>query len=402
MQNGRKPQRDHAAVKVSIALLAVIASFLTAYVVARARPGFAAVAPPSAAPPAAPAFAPPPALPAFGAYNSREPGGDLTGLEAQDLAMSQTGLTFEVNYIGLHCNLTGANSCASWLAYDAALTPVMHQFINVKDALADSDALTGTSLVNDGNIDGNLGSACPASDNQQLILCVYDKFHGSPAFGGWYVYDEPGCPNQSIGYCAGSMARKNYDNVRELAAYIASIDSTHPIIGIQTASGIPPGGWSASNPAAAAQIGNLYSWLTNQTTPNTGMDYYPFPAAFNSPPQYPKDLAVIERLIANVLAAGNPAETNSFVGQAFSWYQEDQSDCRTISACPYPTQAQMQALRDNALYYANAYGYPIKYFLWYYWPDVVCINSSAGCFAAANQAQMQAVDTAPFPAAAPL
>jgi hypothetical protein len=312
--------------------------------------------------------------------------------------MSQTGLTFEVNYIGLHGNLSGANSIASWLAYDATLSPIMRQFINVKDAIQDADALTGTSLVADGNTDGNLGKACPASDNAQIIACVAKNFSSSPAFGGWYVYDEPGCPTTTIGYCQGSMAGKNYANIAELAKYIASVDPTHPILGIQTASGTPSGGWSATNPTAATQIRTLYSWLSGTGVPNTGMDYYPFPPAFNSPPQTPEQLAAIEALIAANLG---PAMTNSFVGQAFAWYQEDAGDCKTITGCPFPTQAQMQAERDNALYYAAAAGAPITYFAWYYWPDTVCINPYPGCNAAANEAAMQAVDSAPFPASAP-
>jgi hypothetical protein len=353
---------------------------------------------PSSSPSPSSSSTPPPtgSLPPQGMYNSHETDTDLAGLEAQDLAMTQDGYTLEVNYIGLMAHKTGANSLQAWLAYDATIG--MRQLINVKNAIADSDPLAGTGLV---AFAPSFASDCGAVNNQQIIDCVTLVAGSSPAFYGWYIYDEPGCPNQAIGYCQGSMAGKNYANVKTLANYIATKDA-HPIWGIQTPSGVPAcGGWS--NVCAQTQIDNLYSWLTNSSTPNTGFDYYPFPntAGTQSAGQSAQDVGFIATYLHNTIAANYPSEKMAFTGQAFSWFQEGGAGCSSIAICPYPTTAQMQNERDQALYYANKAGNPLSMILWYYWPDVTCLNTYAGCNATTNRSNVRAAAFAPFPTAPP-
>ena len=81
---------------------------------------------------------------------------------------------------------------------------------------------------------------CGATNNEQVIQCVASLGAGSAGFGGWYIYDEPGCPDQTQGRCQGSIAGKNYAFVDELAKYIAQVDPSHPIIGIQNGDSVTP------------------------------------------------------------------------------------------------------------------------------------------------------------------
>jgi Concanavalin A-like lectin/glucanases superfamily len=354
---------------------------------------------------------PTPSLPPEGMYTSCEVDTALSTCESQDADMKSDGYTEEVNYIGIDAHKTGANSLAAWFAYDAGIG--IKQYINVKAALADANPLTGTSLLAS-PFTSSLAKDCGATTNQQIISCIASVGSGSAGFGGWYIYDEPGCPNQTIGYCRGSQAGHNFQNVGTLAAYIASIDS-HAILGIQTPSGAPCSGGGFNCPSAVPGIANLfscngntpcsgsYAWLTSSITPNTGADYYPFdaPSGTESVGQTPEDVRYIVTDMQEVFTANYAAEKMGFVGQAFSWFQEGGAGCSTYSACVYPTTAQMQNERDQALYYANASGNPIAHFFWYYWPDVICENNYTGCSATTNRASVRTAAFAPFPATPP-
>ena len=221
-------------------------------------------------------------LPPQGLYTSCEIDTALSTCESSDSTMAMSCNTLEINYIGLMAHKTGSNSLKSWLAYDARIG--MHQVLNVKDAIQDGDPLNGTWLLHSY---GTLAADCGAHNNKQLIDCVATVADASPAFFGWYIYDEPGCPNQSIGYCQGSLVGGNYANVGILAKYITQRDPLHPVIGINTPGGAPPcsGGWAGT--CARDQIDNLYScnhqpscdgayaWITSAPTAYTGYDYYP-------------------------------------------------------------------------------------------------------------------------------
>ena len=309
--------------------------------------------------------------------------------------MAADGFTAEINYIGIDAHKTGAGSLATWFAYDAGIG--MKQFISVKAALNDANPLTGAALLT-----SSLATDCGAVNNEQLIACIASVGASSAGFGGWYIYDEPGCPNQAIGYCQGSLAGKNYQNVSVLAAYIASVDS-HPIIGIQTPSGAACTGGGYNCPLGVTQITDFFSWLSSATTPNTGVDYYPFdaPSGLQSVGQAPEDVRYIVSDMQSVFAANYPPEKMAFVGQAFSWFQERGKGCSTYAACVYPTTAQMQSERDQALYYAKAAGNPLNYIFWYYWPDVICENTYPGCSASTNRASLRSAAFAAFPATPP-
>jgi hypothetical protein len=327
-------------------------------------------------------------LPPQGVYNSCEIDTALTTMcEQEDAAMASDGYTWEINYIGLMAHKTGAESLQAWFIYDAAHG--IGQAINVKSALVDpsGDPLNGKILTNY-NADTNLATDCGATTNEQLIQCVLSVARSVPGFNWkWYIYDEPGCPNQSIGYCQGTIAGRNYRNVQTLASYIASIDPSHQIIGVQV-----------GDAGGQTVIDNLFSWLSTASTSAIGFDRYPVPSGgrFGSI----DDIGTIAGELAKTVAA-NPSENIYFVGQAFSWSQEGGAGCASVTVCPYPTTAQMQDMRDQALYYAEKAGRPISMVLWYYWPDITCLNTYAGCNALANRSSLRSAAFAAFPATPP-
>jgi hypothetical protein len=326
-------------------------------------------------------------LPPEGVYNSCEIDTALTTMcEQEDAAMVSDGYTWEINYIGLMAHKTGTQSLQAWFTYDASIG--MGQVISLKTAINDPiNVLTGTSLVTFS--DGNLATDCGATNNEQIISCIYSVASSVPNFHWkWYIYDEPGCPDQALGYCQGTLAGGNYDNVATLGKYIQSIDPTHQVIGTQV-----------GDLGNQTVINNLYSWLTTPSTPVTGFDHYPVPSGGNFGSI--DDIGTIAGEIANTIAANNPSENMYFVGQAFSWYQEDGKGCTSLSVCPFPTTAQLQDMRDQALYYANKAGKPLSMIFWYYWPDVTCLTTYSGCDAAANRASLKAAAFAPFPTTAP-
>jgi hypothetical protein len=352
------------------------------------------------------------ALPPQGVYTSCEIDTALSQCEGYDAQMAADGFKYEINYLGQVAHKTGANSLASWFAYDATIG--MKQLVNLKAAITDlNGVLTGNVLAT-----GTLGTDCGATTNQQVIACIASVGAGSAGFGGWYIYDEPGCPNTSLGYCNSSLGttRQYFQNIDTLGQYIQSVDSTHIILGMQT-------GGAGSGAAQAANIFSCngqpqcsgatpWPWITSSHTPNTGYDLYPFCDA--APGFTPGticgtggSLALAQAAAANstnippVLSANYPAETLSFTGQAFSWFQEGGSGCTTYNNCLFPTQNEMQYERDEALYYAKAAGKPLSYVFWYYWPDVICLNMFPGCNATTNRASLKAAAFAPYPVTAP-
>jgi hypothetical protein len=355
------------------------------------------------------------ALPPQMIYNSCEVDTNLAGCEAEDTDMASDGFKYEINYLSLLANKTGSGSLQALFAYDASIG--FKQFVSLKEALNDPvDPLTGTRLVSSsGATDGNLAKSCGAINNEQVIQCVASLGAASAGFGGWYIYDEPGCPDQTQGRCLGSIAGKNYAFVDELAAFIAQVDPTHPIIGIQNGDSTTPAianQMFSCNGAAPCTSPSPYPWLVSSITPNTGFDLYPFcDAAPGSTPgtvcgpgtSFENAQAIAENAtnIPLTIAAQYAPETLSAVLQAFSWFQESGTGCTTINNCLYPTQAEMQYARDLALYNARAAGKPLSYIGWYYWPDITCLTSYTGCSATANRAALKAAAFAPYPLTAP-
>jgi len=328
----------------------------------------------------------------------------LPNCEAEDLKMTQYGLTMEINYLSASAHKTGPNSLQLWAQYDASIG--MTQWINLKYAISDANPLTGTSLSG-----GTLGTDCGATNNQQVIACIDATLSAVPGFNyGYYIYDEPGCP-EPIGYCNASLAAGHYANIETLATYIQSI-STRPVLGIQS---------GGANSIAANQ--NLYScnsacgatyYLSGPHSPNTGGDDYPISG---DPVATKAGITAVGSAVSSIVSvlsgptSGNTAETMSWVGQAFSWFQEapvGQFGCTSMATCPMITQTQLQEQRDEALYNANAGGKPIKYFFWYYWPDINCgvtvntPNPLLNCTPATNLNALKAADQAPFPTVQPI
>jgi len=306
--------------------------------------------------------------------------------EQEDAAMASDGFKWEINYIGL---MATKSSLQAWFQYDASIG--LGQVMSIKSAVNDSNVLTGTSLVNF-NGDTNLASSCGATNNEQLISCIASVANSVPGFNfKWYIYDEPGCPNQSIGYCQGTLAGGNYSNVGTLASYINSVDPTHEVIGAQVGD---VGDQTVTN--------TEFSWLLTSPMPSksaTGFDHYPVPegAQFG----HISDNGPLASQLAAAAATYDSSEDLLYVGQAFSWYQEYGAGCSSTTVCPYPTTAQMQAMRDNALYYAARAGHPLSMIFWYYWPDVTCLNNYSGCNATANRASLKSAAFAPFPTSTP-
>jgi hypothetical protein len=341
-----------------------------------------------------------PSVPPMGVYNSCEIDTALTTMcEQEDLAMTQTGFSWEINYIGLLANATGSESLQAWFTYDESIG--MSQVIDVGNAVFDPvNVLTGDYLITD--YDNSLANTCPAMNNEQIISCIYSIASSVPGFNWkWYVYDEPDCPNQSIGYCVGNWAKDapaDYTNLQTLVNYINSIDPNHQIIGTNV------GDWSGSGKSGEqAVINELYSWLAVSPIGASGFDNYPIPQGTGTPPAFGETdrIGTIAGDIANTIAVNYPSQNEYYVGQAFSWYQENGNGCTSIALCPYPTKTQMTNMRNQALYYANAAGNPLSMVFWYYWPDISCLNTYTGCSASANEASVKAAVAAPFPATAP-
>ncbi|MBD5654857.1 MAG: hypothetical protein IAI50_06715 [Candidatus Eremiobacteraeota bacterium] len=366
-----------------------------------------------------------PALPPMGMYNSCEIDYAETDCAAEDDLMYADGYRYEVNFLTFAAHLTGPNSIVALLTHDSRR---ILQYVNIKNAVQDrGGVLNGTTLSGTASSPTSIGGDCSRIGypftNAGVVSCLAATIDANPTaaagFAGWYVYDEPGCPNQSIGYCAGTLAGGNYENVQTLAAYIAGTGDTHMIFGVQIPSGVPncAGGWSGS--CAQTQINNLYScnnqttclgnypWITTKAAPNTGYDYYPIGAMPGK--LSPDDVGKVAALTANTFASRYPAETVTYTAQAFSWWQERGGPvgplgCTSYSVCPFPTTAQIQQLRDQALYYGNAAGYLPRIVFYYYWPDITCNGTNEnypGCNATTNRATVKAAAFAPFPVSAP-
>jgi hypothetical protein len=356
----------------------------------------------------------------MGVYNSCEIDTALPTCESQDSTMVQEGFTWEMNQIGVMANATGANSLQAWFQYDASIG--LGQIIAVSRAINDpANVLTGTSLVSF-NGDSNLANTCSndPTNNEDIIQCIHSIASSVPGFKyEWYIYDEPGCPNQSIGYCQGTLAGQNYQNIQTLAQYIESIDPTHVVRGVNVGGGCNGPCYSGSNATAeAAAIANLYScndqppcsawsspytnnWLTSSYTPSTGFDYFPIPE--NIVEQDIGDVGYAAGDLANTVAANYPSENISYTVQAFSWLQEGWTTrcSNSYTVCPFPSETQMQELRDEALYYAKAAGHPMNRIFWYEWATITCEDNYPGCSASANLAAVKSAMTAPYPATAP-
>jgi hypothetical protein len=308
--------------------------------------------------------------------------------EQEDAAMASDGFKWEINYIGI---MATKATLKAWFTYDASIG--MGQAIVVSRAINDpsGNPLTGTNLVTF-NGDSNLAASCGATNNEQIVSCIDTVANSVPGFNfKWYIYDEPGCPNQSLGYCQGTLAGGNYTNVSTLAHYINSIDSSHQVIGTEVGD---VGSQTVTN--------TEFSWLMTSpmpTTSGTGFDHYPIPSngRFGSI----SDNGPLASQLASAAATYDPSESIYYVGQAFSWYQEDGAGCTSVTVCPYPTTTQMQEMRDEALYYAAQSGHPLSMIFWYYWPDITCLTNYTGCSASANRASLKSAAFAPFPTTAP-
>jgi hypothetical protein len=326
-------------------------------------------------------------VPPQGVYNSCEIDTALTSMcEQEDAEIASDGFKWEINYIGLDAFKTGLGSLEAWFTYDASIG--LGQVISVKDAINDPvSSVTGDILKR--KLTSSLATSCGATNNAQIISCIYSVASKVPGFHWkWYIYDEPGCPDQTIGYCHGTLAGGNYNNVRALAEYIASIDPSHEIIGTQV-----------GDRGDQTVIDNLFSWLATDSTPTAGFDHYPIPSGGNFGSI--DDIGSTAKEVAHTFRSRRSSENLFFVGQAFSWYQEGAKGCTSIAVCPFPTTVQLQEMRDQALYYANKAGKPLSLLLWYYWPDVICLNKYPGCNAAENRASLKTAAFAPFPATPP-
>ena len=343
-------------------------------------------------------------LPPFGVYTSCEIDTNLANCEAEDLKMTQYGLTMEINYLSTAAHKTGSNSLQAWAQYDASIG--IMQWINLKEVLNESDALTGTYLTG-----GSLGHDCGSKTNQEVIQCIDTVLSAVPGFRyGYYIYDEPGCP-EPIGYCYASLSAGHYKNIEELATFLQSV-STHPVLGIQVG-GVGTNIGNQDMFTCNNACGGSY-YMSGPHSPNTGGDDYPVSGDPVATKAGLINVGQAVKSIVEVLAgptSGNTAETMSWVVQAFSWLQEAAPgafNCTSMINCPMITQTQLQEQRDEALYYAGAAGKPIQYFFWYYWPDINChgsFNTVNGltpmCDAQTNLNALKAADQASFPSAPP-
>jgi hypothetical protein len=343
-------------------------------------------------------------VPPIGVYNSCEPAYILATCESQHATMLANGMTVEINYNAMGNSLANLVALAK---YDASIG--FTEFYSIKGAIqTNGSPLTATNLL---GYDGtSLASDCKATTNQQLILCIENAVKAISGYHyGWYIYDEPGCPSSAtVGYCNASLGTNAayYQNIGTLAAFLHT-NSAAPILGIQVGAGdiaMAKNVFSCNGQAGCSTV--PYPWITDPNSPNTGFDAYPLSADVTATIAGIRGIGISATVIPQALTAttsGNPLETMSAVGQAFSWAQEGGNfGCVSMAACPFPTQTQMQQMRDQALYYASASGKPLKYWLWYAWPDINCGNALAAlCNGPANLAALHVVNVSAFPAAPP-
>lgn len=338
-----------------------------------------------------------PTLPPQGLYNSCEIDTALTMCEARDQQAATAGFKLRVNYIGLLAHVSRSQfpgrSLEDMLAFDATIG--LQQIVNVKDEIQDPAGLAGNRLTTSYPV---FAKDCGASTNAEVLACLARTADPSPAFWGYYIYDEPGCAEVGIGYCWGSLNPSMDANVTALANYLHKIDPNHPTFGVQTSSGVPAcaGGWSGT--CAPTQIDNLFGWLPGSWARFTGFDYYPI----GSDGQNPADIATIFPMVQSAIAR-HPRERVAFVAQAFSWQDYDHEDCDPYPACaPQPSTAQIKAQRDQALLASAKAGNPVFAVLYYSQDDVNCLVSPyPGCDADANWKSLTAAAFAPYPVGSP-
>lgn len=332
---------------------------------------------------------------------------NLGSCEGNDQVMVNNGITWENNYLLPAANATSTNSLVQWFTFDAGIG--MSQDLEVSDG---SEAgLSGNTLITGFN--NSLATTCPGhfglpsspnplTTNQQIIQCIALAAQSVPGFNwAWKIADEPGCPNQSIGYCAGTWAGGNYANANAVATYIHSIDPTHQIFVVNVG--------DCCNATLAGQqtiTSNLQSWLATPPASTLGWDYYPIPEGTATPgsSQYISADAVDTALIADTIAAYNPGMTQTATLQAFSWAQEGGNDgCSSMTVCPSPTFNQLLAQRNYVLWYAQVYNQTIAPAIyWYEWAAVWChYGSDSPCTATTNLSNLKAAIAAPFPSTAP-
>ena len=309
--------------------------------------------------------------------------------------MQSAGLGVGVFFNALYGHLTDLDTLLTHADADA-----FDVFISIQQAPQNAtDALTGTSLV-DAFSSGGMTGDCSATTNQQFITCVISHCDAHVHCKGWYITDEPGCPDVTdFGYCRGSMYGQSscggvsstcrYQNVDELATWLQSNDPTKSVVGYNTPSGIPAcsGGWSGT--CAQGQLDNLYScnghapcngvycWLSCTNILHMGYDYYPVGNPFQ-PSQSISDVTTIGTLLQNTLNSNCATCHNAYIAQAFSYTQGGYSSCTDIGACPYPTSAQMISMRNNGILAAAAAGHPLEYVWYYSYEDAKCIHGYAG------------------------
>jgi hypothetical protein len=347
-------------------------------------------------------------VPPQGIYDEKcEPRWILTTCEQNDLQAAQAGISFKIAFIGLS---SSPQQFQQLLTYDESIK--IKQFVAIASAAV--DGLDGTNLIKLAEGDGGTwpstctngtGPGGAAATNREFLGCIHDDVKGYKAFGGWYLYDEPGCPDANEGYCWASLQPAQDVNVPQIAQYIETIDH-HRIIG---ANGGGAYSQSCQQQCVQAQMTNMFTWLSSATTPYTGGDYYPIGCpSGNACNQNISDLDYdIPAVVGAMQAAFGDrqarkvmtTESLEWVEQAFDWSEEGTCPPTT---CSFPTEAQMQALRDTTLLDSTAAGAPVWSIWWYAQPDANCqIQPVQGCNAAARWNALTQAINAPYPKAPP-
>ena len=323
-------------------------------------------------------------LPPQGMYDSCGPEWSVSQCEAKDLQMSTAngtvpagkGYTLRVDFIGL---ATRRADQQKLLAYDATIG--VTEYIAV--GTIDQDGPNGTALINEQpTITKDCRTSGPIHTNGDLLRCVDKALRHYKAFGGFYIYDEPGCPFKD-GFCHGSIKPQQDTNVIQTAIFLSKLDPKHLPWGGNTPGGVPPCGWAGS--CAQTNENKLYQWLADRSMPRTAYDYYPI----GTPNESTDDIAYIGADVQTALHTIYPDATAAYIGQAFSW--TDYGRTCNGGPCPIPTAAQMLAMRNNAL---QSQPWAIW---WYSQDDINClIEPPPNCNATANWKAVNSAAFAPY------
>jgi hypothetical protein len=214
----------------------------------------------------------------------------------------------------------------------------------------DSNGLSGSGFVHN-YPDFSASCRPPATTNLQFLKCAVPIVKDEAGWAGWIPDDEPGAYVQE--------ASINQAVCNE----IAKLGDSHPCWIVQT-----PG---SGNPPPQDEVDKNfgpYAWMTV-----IGSDYFPIGTPGEAIPQIGRVVSEVQRTLRHERSSARA----SFTVQAFAWCEVG----GPLNECTIPTEAQLLAMRNQALEHAQPWA------IFYYSFDIVLCETPTpppGCDPKAN------------------